>query len=249
MENLMKYKKLPVVPFRLHWSFLVAAFGILVICLQTANASDWKDALKDALEKNYPLTHRSAMSPDRITQQGIVLVIQKQGIAADPSSDLRYSITFVRDGQVGEQGGATVGILNKENTRVFKLGERVYVTDIKVGDDYVMFELMSCDMFDVVNKGSTKQTRYKAALSFKFDQTALPTLEPEKIEAAISPVVATEAEAAAQSTKTISLGQTPEQVVAILGPPDKIVNLGPKVTYIYKDMKVIFQDGKVADVQ
>jgi len=27
------------------------------------------------------------------------------------------------------------------------------------------------------------------------------------------------------------------------------VDLGPKVTYVYKDMKVVFVDGKVSDVQ
>jgi hypothetical protein len=37
--------------------------------------------------------------------------------------------------------------------------------------------------------------------------------------------------------------------VAILGQPQKIVNLGPKVMYFYPDMKVIFVNGKVADVQ
>jgi hypothetical protein len=227
--------------------------GLLTLLLISASsvawASDWRDAIKDALEQTYPLTHRAALSPDRITQQGVVLVIQRQGIAADPSSDLRYSVTYVRDGQVGEQGGATSALFSKENTRVFKPGEKVYVTGIKVGDDYVMLELMSCDMFDVVKKGSTKQTRYKAAVSFKFDKDALPALDPAKIKAVISPVVATESEASAQSTKTISLGQTPEQVEGILGKPEKIVNLGPKVTYVYKDMKVIFQDGKVSDVQ
>src|SRR6266849_8663434 len=172
---------------------VVVTFGVLIASSYNALASDWKGTLKDTLKKSYPLTHRATFSPDRITEQGVILVIQKQGIAADPSSDLRYSVTYVRDGQVGEQGGATAAIFNKENTRVFKPGERVYVTDIKVGADYVMLELMSCDMFDVVNNGSTKQTRYKAALSFKFDQTALPTLDPEKIKAAISPVIATEA--------------------------------------------------------
>ena len=214
-----------------------------------ALASDWKDALKEALEATYPLTRRAAMSPDRITRQGAVLVIEKQGIAADPSSDGRFSITYVRDGQISEQGGAVAGLFAKVNTRVFKPGEKVYVIGIKVGDDYVMLELLSCDMFDVVKMGSTRETRYKSALSFKFDKESLPTLDPEKIKAAISLVLATEAEAAAQNTKTISLGQTPEQVKAILGEPEKIVNLGPKITYIYKDMKVIFQDGKVSDVQ
>ena len=49
--------------------------------------------------------------------------------------------------------------------------------------------------------------------------------------------------------KTISMGQTPDQVVAILGQPSKIIDLGSKKTYIYSDMRVIFVDGKVADVQ
>lgn len=216
---------------------------------QNSFAADWKDALKSSLEAVYPLTHRAAMSPDRITQQGVVLVIEKPGIAADPSSDARFSITYVKDGQMSEQGGAVAGLFGKVNTRVFKPGEKVYVIGIKVGDDYVMLELMSCDMFDVVHHGSTRQTRYKSALSFKFDKDALPTLTADKIQAAITPVLATEVEAAAANTKTISLGQTTQQVEAILGKPDKVVNLGPKVTYVYKDMKVIFQDGKVADVQ
>jgi len=49
---------------------------------------------------------------------------------------------------------------------------------------------------------------------------------------------------------TVSLGQTPDQVVAILGQPQKIVKLaGTKQTYYYKDLKVIFTGGKVTDVQ
>ncbi len=49
--------------------------------------------------------------------------------------------------------------------------------------------------------------------------------------------------------QTISLGQTKDQVVAILGQPSKIVKLATKETYYYKDLKVIFTDGKVTDVQ
>ena len=86
-------------------------------------------------------------------------------------------------------------------------------------------------------------------MSFKFDPATLPTLDPAKIKAAISPVVATEAEAQAANTKTVELGQTPDQVKAALGAPDKIVKLGPKEIYVYKDMKVVLTDGKVSDVQ
>jgi hypothetical protein len=48
---------------------------------------------------------------------------------------------------------------------------------------------------------------------------------------------------------TIALGQTMDEVTAILGPPPKTVDLGPKKIYVYSDMKIIFTDGRVTDVQ
>lgn len=50
-------------------------------------------------------------------------------------------------------------------------------------------------------------------------------------------------------TQTISMGQTTDQVVGILGQPTKIIKLGPKQIYVYKDMKITFKEGKVSDVQ
>jgi hypothetical protein len=47
----------------------------------------------------------------------------------------------------------------------------------------------------------------------------------------------------------IEKGQTTDQVVAAIGQPDKIVNLGAKQIYVYKDIKVTFLNGKVSDVQ
>jgi hypothetical protein len=47
----------------------------------------------------------------------------------------------------------------------------------------------------------------------------------------------------------IEKGQTPDQVKASLGNPDKIINLGTKLIYVYKDIKVTFLNGKVSDVQ
>ena len=58
-----------------------------------------------------------------------------------------------------------------------------------------------------------------------------------------------EQEASATQTRTIALGQSREEVEAILGKPSRIVDLGSKVTYVYSDMKIIFVDGKVSDVQ
>ena len=51
-------------------------------------------------------------------------------------------------------------------------------------------------------------------------------------------------------TQTVSLmGATPDAVTAALGQPVRIVDLGAKKIYVYKDMKVTFVNGKVTDVQ
>jgi len=55
--------------------------------------------------------------------------------------------------------------------------------------------------------------------------------------------------APAQPPPTIQLGQTTDQVVAIMGQPDKIVDLKTKQIYVYKDLKVTFVKGKVSDVE
>ncbi|PYP86544.1 MAG: hypothetical protein DMF61_12735 [Blastocatellia bacterium AA13] len=47
----------------------------------------------------------------------------------------------------------------------------------------------------------------------------------------------------------ISLGQTTEEVVAIMGKPKQVVNLGSKRIYVYQNLKVTFTDGRVSDVQ
>ena len=49
--------------------------------------------------------------------------------------------------------------------------------------------------------------------------------------------------------QTIRMGQTIDQVVSAIGKPEKIVDLGAKQIYVYKDLKVTFASGKVSDVQ
>lgn len=49
--------------------------------------------------------------------------------------------------------------------------------------------------------------------------------------------------------QTIQMGMTPDQVQGALGQPQKVVNLGAKQIYVYKDLKVTFFGGRVVDVQ
>ena len=47
----------------------------------------------------------------------------------------------------------------------------------------------------------------------------------------------------------ISMGQSIGEVTAILGTPEKTIDLGAKKIYVYKDIKITFVDGRVSDVQ
>jgi hypothetical protein len=58
-----------------------------------------------------------------------------------------------------------------------------------------------------------------------------------------------QAQPAAAEPVSIDKGMTPDQVEAAMGKPEKKVTLGVKQIYYYKDMKVIFMNGKVSDVQ
>jgi len=49
--------------------------------------------------------------------------------------------------------------------------------------------------------------------------------------------------------QSIEQGMTPDQVAAALGKPEKIVTIGTKQLYVYKDIKVTFLNGKVSDVE
>lgn len=62
--------------------------------------------------------------------------------------------------------------------------------------------------------------------------------------ASVAPIAAPAAPPA-----TVSLGQTTDQVTSILGQPKTILDLGAKKIYVYQDLKVTFNDGKVTDIE
>lgn len=45
------------------------------------------------------------------------------------------------------------------------------------------------------------------------------------------------------------MGVRTDQVKTAMGTAEKIVNLGPKQIYVYKDLKVTFLGGNVAEVR
>lgn len=209
----------------------------------------WKKTLKADIDSTWTISKLS-LDRLRVTDPGTLFVIKQNGITGDLADDATFSETRVENGRVFAEKGLGAIIKNKRTSRVFKVGENVYVWKTAVKDDAVWLYLVSSETLPVAERGGrTLQNRYKALVEFKFSKEWLPTAESAEIKRAITDILMPVTDAQAAATKTISLGQTMREVQSVLGTPDKIVNLGPKVTYVYKDMKVIFLDGKVADVQ
>jgi len=74
---------------------------------------------------------------------------------------------------------------------------------------------------------------------------AAPAAAPEPALAPIAPPPPP----ADQPPATIEVGQTPDQVTAILGQPQRIAKVAGKEIYFYKGLKVTFKNGKVSDVE
>jgi hypothetical protein len=226
---------------------LACALVLALTSSVSAFAGD-HDLLKNALETKYQLT-KTGIDRIRITQPGTVFIVQKDGISGDLSSDATYLNNKVKEGQVSQAGGFMAAMQSKTTSRDLKAGDKVYLFAIDVKDDQVQLFVITCDTYDVNMHGSTKQTRYKAQLSFELGRDFMASATPEAVEKAVEAVIMPESEVQANSTKSVDLGQTPAQVKAALGNPDKIVNLGSKMIYVYKDMKIVFIDEKVSDVQ
>ncbi len=163
--------------------------------------------------------------------------------------------------------------------RQFVTGEKFWVTAIAVQPDGVLFTLFSDPYQDIryysqlkfiYPKGSNLSADQVLSLvgevltveaddSAKSDdsgnqqQAAGGDANQQPAAAADAPAAAP-AEAAAPAAPaappaTVEIGQTTDQVTAILGQPEKILNLGTKTIYVYKDLKVTFVKGKVTDAQ
>jgi len=164
----------------------------------------------------------------------------------------------------------------EQTTKLFAKGDKVYPTkiDVSVEKDTVTMGIVACDK---CNK--TDPTTYnKANVVFVFPKGSLAKASAGEVEDTIGQLLAIsedtqqagdqgggqqqgggdqgqqgggqqQQQQEQAEPQSIEKGMSPDQVQAALGKPDKIVNLGPKQIYVYKDLKVTFLNGKVFDVQ
>jgi len=210
-------------------------------------SASWKGPLRDALTSRINITHTDA-DRLRITDAGTVLVVQHEGITASVAKDASMLVNKVQGGKIKQPGGLSALIADKKTNRDYLVGERVYCITVKVKDDAVQLWLLTTQISPVTIKGSTQQSRYKAVLEFEFPKEWLATASADSVIARMAPVLSAERTAPGAPT-TVSLGQTEAELEAAVGKPEKIIDLGSKKIYVYKDIKVTLVDGKVTDVQ
>jgi hypothetical protein len=157
------------------------------------------------------------------------------------------------------------------DTKFLTVGEKVYVSKIDIirKDSKVALTIIECDTCNSVQDPSNR----RAQVIFQFPKDYLGGADGGQVSDVINQILEIQADDAGQQQQgqaaqgqqaqpaaqqpaappqpppTIQLGQTPDDVTAALGQPEKIVNLGPKQIYYYKDMKITFVKGKVTDVQ
>jgi hypothetical protein len=151
---------------------------------------------------------------------------------------------------VSSGGGASAN-------RAFVSGEKFWLTKVDTLQDGIVLHFLS---------DSYQDQRYHSTLKVPFPKDSAPTADlalnavgevihkdergdaPAATPAAVQAAAAPAAPPPPVQTKTIALGQTKQQVIALFGSPTKVVQLGTKEIDYFPDMKVTFVQNKVSDV-
>jgi len=207
-----------------------------------------------------------------VTKNPAIMATENAG-PHTPSKDLfgLCNNTF-KHGALSVKRGCAAASLG---AKFLPVGDKLYITkfEVKEKDNKISFNLVECDTCNGTS-GSMK-----VEVSFEFAPKFLDTAEPGQVTDVIGQVFAPDAEAtraaaagevaappasAAQPAQadaapppappaaagpTVKMGDTPQQVIAILGNPIGVKPGGGKVVYQYKDFKVIFVGGRVAGVE
>ena len=251
---------------RLRPFFTIIALAMIL----SASAIGQSVSLQEQLSAQYQFAKVSADSAGYgVVTPGTLLAIQQKGVLAVPWKALALCPAKYQDNSFHPSVGFCAGML-KDVSRYFKVGDKVYPTkiDVNLNKAKISFTVVSCDSCN----GIDPPTSMKGEVVFQFGKGYLEKAGVGDIEDLIGKVflisnddqqgagdqgqqqqqqqAQQQAPQQQQSEpQTVQLGMTTDQVQAALGKPEKIFNLGAKQIYVYKDVKVTFQNGKVADVQ
>lgn len=172
-----------------------------------------------------------------VLQTGEKIYVTKIESKADGKNDiLKFTVASVEDidgGEGSERYCATVsyklkkGLLNEGSPDDI---EQTVETVLAPGDD---------------SGGNSKlDSASNSAAASAPNPAPAPASAPVPVQAA-----APRPSAPAAAPAPLSIGESSSQVLQSYGMPSKIVDLGKKKTFFYKDLKIIFTDDKISDMQ
>lgn len=226
-----------------------ARFSMVLICFASTLSATTGDEVLKALQAKVTVTTVNGWTGN-IASPGTQLIVQKEGlVAGDP--DTVNKKTVVQAGQLVSAGGAVLGgslFGNGSSGHDLKVGDRVYIYGIypRPRNEGFSVKVMTVATYDVIKHNATKSQHGVSIIDFSYPQ-GMDSVDTAAVLADFATWFKTANEAS--ESRTVKLGQSPAEVEAILGAPEKRIDLGPKKVYVYKDMKIVFVDSKVADVQ
>ena len=253
----------------------VPAPGSAAAAAAEAALHDPKELLKRKLADTFVLTTGNKQTGE-ITKAGSIIELKKDGLVmwtledgVSPNyvyKDGKFSLPLAAWAQAHTALHAKDPELNPENVvkRKFVAGEKFWITAVAVRDNGIFLAFASDPYGD---------TRYIGNLWFPVDKKQpMPTVDafmatlsgliavepPQQAEQAAAPAAPSAPTAPAVQApapiapppappKTVTLGQSRDEVQAILG-QQKVVVLGSKEIEMYSDMRITLVGGKVTDI-
>jgi hypothetical protein len=258
---------------RIGASIMAGAFALSTAIAQNVAPP----SLQEQLNAQYKLAKIGGATGGRtVVETGTVLEVKKGGLVAVAQFPKTLGVcpSKYEGGDLKGPSSCAEGFggVGAQNIRYFAVGEKVYPVMVKIDakKDKITVVVIECQP----SGGETGPSNYMSSVVFQFAKGYLGTAGAAQIEDTIGRVFTvsgdqtlpnqSEAKAGAPQTQdapqdapeepqpepqTIRIGQTIDQVVSAIGKPEKIVDLGAKQIYVYKDLKVTFANGKVSDVQ
>jgi len=236
----------------------IACLPALAALLPLAAGSP--DALREIerrLQARYPVVRLSSRG-ETVAAPGTILVVRIPGIRSNPVTQFTFMNNY-QDGRIKYSMGSTL-ITDRNTVRDLQPGEAVYLYKVEAKESGVVLHVQPCGE---CQPSAVDPLPFRAGISFQLPKNWVQSPDLDRIDRLISQVFSVAGAAAVPSPAPaqaqppaaapppvrIELGQTPEQVRALLGEPQRVIDLGAKKIFLYKDLKITFQDGKVADVQ
>lgn len=252
---------------------LLIAVAVATILPASVARAQAPVTLQEQLSAQYKLVKMGSDSGGvAVVEPGTLLAMQKGGVLSVPWKALALCPAKFQDKSLHPSAGFCAAMV-KTVSKYFQVGDKVYPTKIDVNVDKakISFTVVACDSCNGVNPPSSM----KGEVVFQFAKGYLEKANVGEVEDTIGQVFSIsgddqqgqggeasqqgqqqpaqgqpqQAEPQQAEPQTIQLGMTADQVQQALGRPEKVVNLGAKQIYVYKDLKVTFLNGKVSDVQ